>query len=71
MLAVWTKNLAGILLVLLADEVERSPETGGVSSSEKMLMAWAWPFRPPVAVAVAVKSGLMVSMKSSSTTDLA
>ena len=26
-------------------------------------LAWVWPFRPPVAVAVAVNSGLMVSMK--------
>ncbi len=26
-------------------------------------LAWVWPLRPPVAVAVAVKSGLIVSMQ--------
>jgi hypothetical protein len=55
--------------VRLLDELrQRANELGrSVEALTEPSLASVWPFRPPVAVAVAVKSGLMVSMKSSST----
>jgi hypothetical protein len=74
-------SVGGVLLVLLGDVIESTPEAGGVSGvvvfgfpgppiafgTERSAptdpsLASVWPLRPPIAVAVAVKSGLIVSM---------